>query len=266
MVLRQMFPEVSRLAGYVDFFQVPGEEYFGPATIQDVPSIEYLSKIKPLHIHSIDLSIGSHHGPDKEILQRIAEVTNNMEIVTFSDHLGFSQTDKHWTGMSILNPPLTFESADQMVQNIKKIKEVIGNKPFYIENNSHCIEWPNSTMTEAAYTNYVVKKSGAGILLDIPNMLADARNFDFDPYAFIDSLDKSKVKMLHIAGGDWLDGYKRKEITRGHHMKVEDETWELLKYTLKKCAPDYIILERARNINYDEIISDLTALREIVSV
>jgi len=265
MILRQMFPEVNRLGKHVDFFQVPGEEYFGPATIQDIPSLVFLSKIRPIHIHSIDLSIGSVGGPDKEILDRIYEMSKTIDVVSFSDHIGFSQSDKYWTGMPILNPPLTFESADQMIKNIKAIVGVICSKPFFIENNSHCIDWPNSKLTEAEYTNYVSEKSGAGILLDIPNMLADSRNYNFDPYKFIDSLDQNRVKMLHIAGGDWLDGYKRREITRGHYKKVEKDTWNLLKHTLKNYSPDYIILERARNIDYDEIVSDLTALKEIVT-
>lgn len=264
MVLRQMFSEVKKLSGFVDFFQVPGEEYFGPQTIQDIPSLVSLSKIKPLHIHSIDLSIGSIDGPDFEILEKIDLVSKTIEIVSFSDHIGFSKAGGYWTGMPILNPPLTIESADQMVKNIKTIKKVLGNTPFFIENNSHCIDWPNSNVTEAEYVNYVTRESGAKILLDIPNMLTDSRNYDFDPFQFIDSLNQDSVKMIHVAGGDWLDGYRVGEITRGHHRTVEKDTWNLLSHTLKHCTPDFIILERSRNINYDEIVSDLSVLRNMV--
>jgi uncharacterized protein (UPF0276 family) len=168
--------------------------------------------------------------------------------------------------MAILNPSLTKESADQMIDNIKEIKKTLNNKPFYIENNSHCIDWPNSKMSDAEFMNYVASESGSGLLLDIPNMIADAKNYNFDAKEFISSLDPKLVKMVHITGGDWLDGFREKRIARGHNRKVEKDTWELLEYTVKNLKPEYVVLERIRLVEYKEIEEDLRKLKEIIKI
>jgi len=263
MVLKQMSTELEHLASLVDFFQVPGEEYFGPQTIQDIPSLVRLSKLRPIHIHSIDLSIGSFDGPERDILKSIESVLQKINPVSFSDHIGFSKVNHYWTGMPILNSPLTYESANKTVENIEIIRQTIGDRAFFIENNSRCIDWKKSDLSEAEYINYISEKSGADILLDLPNMLADAKNYNFNPYEFINSLNKEKIKMIHIAGGDWLDGYRENKITRGHYKPVEQETWEVLRYVIDNLSPDFIVLERSRDIVYKEIESDLLMLKKL---
>lgn len=265
MLIRPMHSEIERLKEIVDFFQVPGEDFFGPQAVCDYDKLSIISKTKPLHIHSIDLSLGSADGVNKRILNDISYVANNIPIVTFSDHIGFSKVGEYWTGMPILNLPLNTESINLMSKNILEIRKVIGNKSFYIENNSHCIEWPNSKMKESEFVNSVVVKSDAKILLDIPNMLADSRNYNFDPFGFIDGLISKKVEMVHLAGGDWLDGYSKGKITRGHNKLVEDDTWRLFNYVLKKCDVKYVVLERSRDINYEEIALDISKIRLLLN-
>lgn len=263
MLLKEMFPRINELKDHVDFFQVPAEEYYSRHGIEDLDTLQNISKIKPLHIHSIDLSIGSEDGISENYLNVLNTIHKNVKVVTYSDHIGFSRAGGLWTGMPILNTILTNESIDVIVGNINKVLKVIKGSSFLIENNSHCIKWPGSKIAENKFSNSICRKTESKIILDIPNMLADARNFGFDPKKYIKGLDVDSVSMIHIAGGDWLDGYKENKITRGHFKKVEEEVWDLLQYVFLHHVPRYVTLERSRNINIEEIIDELKKLRTI---
>lgn len=264
MLLKEMIPDLEELEKFIDFVQVPTEEYIGPQTLEDIETLKQLSSKFELHLHSIDLSIGSADGVVDTTINKLYQTMNTVQIKTLSDHLGFSRVADVRTGTPILNLPLTDESIEVVVKNIKRIQSGL-DCPFYVENNSYCMTWPNSAYSDAEFLDKVATRADCGLLLDIPNMLADARNFDFDPYAFIYQLPKERIKMIHIAGGDWLDGLKEGKMTGGHNKMVETDTWKLLEYTLKFTDVEYIVLERSRNIVLKEITDDLSKLREIIS-
>ncbi len=264
MLLRQMVSKVDKLAPLVDFFQLPTDDYIGDQTVEDFELLGSLTKSYPIHLHSLDFSIGSADGVNLKSLESHKSVIREFEIETVSDHIGFSKARGLRTGTPILNPALNDENIQVLSQNVIFLKNELG-KPFFIENNSHCINWPESTYTDAEFISAVASKADCGLLLDLPNMLADARNYNFSPYNFIDGLPSERIQMIHVAGGDWMDGFAEKKITGGHNKMVEQDVWRLLEYVLAKGNVQYIILERSRNIFYSEILQDLKMIKSIIN-
>ncbi len=91
------------------------------------------------------------------------------------------------------------------------------------------------------------------MLLDVNNVFVNSVNHGFDPYAFIDSVDMSRVAYLHVAGH--FDDISSGLLIDTHGRDVCDEVWKLLRYTLtKRIVPP--LLER------DNYVPSLAALSQ----
>jgi uncharacterized protein (UPF0276 family) len=96
--------------------------------------------------------------------------------------------------------------------------------PFLIENNVYFIDVPDQDMTEPEFLNALAARTGCGLLLDLHNLYANARNHRFDPIAWLDQLDLDRVVEIHIAGGSELAGM----YTDSHAGPCPDPVWDLL--------------------------------------
>ncbi|MGB2553814.1 DUF692 family multinuclear iron-containing protein, partial [Campylobacter sp. MOP51] len=79
-------------------------------------------------------------------------------------------------------------------------------------------------MSETEFTNLLMKKSGAKLLLDVNNVYVNSVNHKFDPYKFIDELDLSRLGYIHVAGH--MDDREYKMLVDTHGGDVCDEVWQ----------------------------------------
>ena len=89
-------------------------------------------------------------------------------------------------------------------------------------------------MTEPAFLNELARRTGCGLLLDLHNLYCNARNFGFDPAAFLDELDLEPVVELHVAGGNEVEGFW----TDSHSGPCPEMVWDLVAS----------VIPRARNL------------------
>jgi uncharacterized protein len=115
--------------------------------------------------------------------------------------------------------------------------------PFLLENNVYFTNIPNQTMTEPEFLNAITAEAGCGLLLDLHNLYANARNHGFDTDAFLDQLDLSRVVEIHLAGGNEMDGI----YTDSHYGPCPEEVWAML----RTVAPRALNL-RAVTFEFDE--------------
>ncbi|HTE05245.1 MAG TPA: DUF692 family protein [Planctomycetota bacterium] len=196
-----------------------------------VAALDELAARVPVVAHSIGLSIGSASVFDTGHLDQVARWQRRYGFPWHSDHLAFTRVAEHETeANAAVTLPLTRdeESLELLVARIDAVAARV-DAPFLLENNVSFVAPPGETFTEAGFLNELCRRSDCGLLLDLHNVLVNARAHGFRAEALLDELDLRHVVELHIAGGDELAGF----YTDSHAGPVAPEVWPLLERTLR---------------------------------
>jgi uncharacterized protein (UPF0276 family) len=129
-----------------------------------------------------------------------------------------------------------------VAERVTAIRQIVP-VPFLLENNVYFAQIPEQEMTEPEFLNALTAETGCGLLLDLHNLYANARNHGFDGHAFLDQLDLSRVVEIHLAGGNEMDGI----YTDSHHGACPEEVWAMLRAVSPR-APNL----RAVTFEFDE--------------
>ncbi|MCB0415071.1 MAG: DUF692 domain-containing protein [Bdellovibrionales bacterium] len=192
---------------------------------------EILLKIReryPVALHGVSLSIAGTDSFNPAYLKKLKQLITDVDPLIVSDHLC-------WTGVhgynihDLLPVPYNEELLTHISERIDFIQNYF-QRPWVIENVSSYIQYSHSSMPEEEFLNQLCKKSGCGLLLDINNIYVSAKNHDFDPYTFLNSIDSQFVRQIHLAGftdqGDHLFDT--------HSKPVYPEVWDLYESYIKK--------------------------------
>jgi uncharacterized protein len=220
----------------------------------------------PLTAHGVGLSIGTDVPLDLAYLGRVAAVVDRLKAPAYSEHLAFTRVPGRDLA-NLLPLPKTEAVAESIIAKIKTIRSHVP-VPFLLENVSYLFEWPDSTMSDAAFLNLICREAGAGLLLDIENLYLNASNHGFDPYEFLDALPEGLVREVHMAGGVTVheESVGRTVLADSHSHPVPDGAFELLKHMLLRQNPAVIVLERDDRLDaVDEILDDIVRIRAHVA-
>jgi uncharacterized protein (UPF0276 family) len=208
-----------------------------------VEMLEQLVRTCPVVAHNIGLSLGSADYFDDSYAEHIAEWHARYDFAWHSDHLSFVRmtgTDGHDHNAGLAVPvPYDHEVADMIAARIESVQATVP-VPFLIENNVYFIDVPGQDMTEPEFLNTLARRTGCGLLLDLHNLYANARNHEFDAFAWLEELDLDRVVEIHIAGGSELAGM----YTDSHAGPCPDPVWDLLEMVVPR-AP------RVRGITFE---------------
>ena len=216
----------------------------------------------PLTAHGIGLSIGTDVPLDLAYVDEIAAILDRLKAPAYSEHLAFTRVPERDLG-NLLPVPKTRAVAEQIIAKVRTIQSRI-SVPFLLENITYIFDWPDAELSDAELLSLICAETGAGILLDVENLYLNAANLGFDPYAFLDDLPANTVKEVHVAGGVTLldDLLPRPLFQDTHSHPVPEAALDLLDYTLKRQAPQAIVLERDDRLEaVDEILDDVARLR-----
>lgn len=196
--------------------------------------IDRLSKLHPVVLHGIGLSICSADLFDRGYLEQLARWREKVASPWVSEHLSFSRFGgEHDAGSALaLASPYDEVLLDLVVPRAIETQATLG-VPLLLENNVNYLHYADEDFSEAAFLNRLVAASGCGLLLDLHNLLTNAVNHHFDGRTFIDELDTAAVREVHVAGGDAMLGMH----TDSHAGAVLPEVWALLEYLLPR-APN----------------------------
>jgi uncharacterized protein (UPF0276 family) len=222
-----------------DMFQMDCGSGNSPRYIELESWIEFLDWLvvrRPIIAHNIALSIGTAGLFDIEYVEQIAQWHQRYKFVWHSDHLSFVQvhsTNGHAHNAGLAIPvPYDNEVLEMIAERIMNVQRIVPI-PFIIENNVYYIDIPDQDMTEPEFLNRLTKMTGCGLLLDVHNVYANARNHGFDPINFVDQIELSHVTEVHIAGGNELGGM----YTDSHAGPCPEPVWDLLEYVVPR-APN----------------------------
>jgi len=224
----------------IEVIEVIAEDYFDAARA-DLRALRTLAAQVSIVLHGTSLGLASTVPVAPKRLARLIEASG---AEGWSEHLAFVRGGGIEIG-HLAAPPRTEASIEGACRNIERATRIIGCAPL-VENIATLVAPPASRLDEAEWTRRIVCGAGAGLLLDLHNLYANAVNFGDDPHALLRRLPLEQVAAVHLAGGRWID------VPNGAHRLLDDHlhdvptaVFELLR-DLGSLAPQplTVIIER----------------------
>lgn len=221
----------------IDFLEITPDMFWTNRGPGDTPQYEELEswvevldwivERRPVVAHNIGLSIGNAGNFDLGYVEHIESWRKRYGFPWHSDHLSYAEvtgTDGHTHNAGVALPvPCDRDVLEMMVERVKRVQEIVPI-PFLLENSVYFVLFGDQDMTETQFLNELTEQTGCGLLLDIHNLYANARNHKFDAFEYLKELDLTKVVETHIAGGSEFAGM----YTDSHSGPCPQAVWDLL--------------------------------------
>jgi len=227
----------------IDVIEVIAEDYFD-AGRADLRALRTLAAQVSMVLHGTSLGLASTTLVAPRRLDRLARLVEASDAEGWSEHLAFVRGGGIEIG-HLAAPPRTEASIEGARRNIERASRIIGCTPL-VENIATLVVPPASRLDEAEWTHRIVCGTGAGLLLDLHNLYANAVNFGDDPHTLLRRFPLEQVAAVHLAGGRWIDGPNgARRLLDDHLHDVPPAVFELLR-ELGCLAPQplTVIIER----------------------
>ncbi|MBN0986461.1 DUF692 domain-containing protein [Amphritea pacifica] len=255
----QHFNDVLETRPDVDWFEIISENFM----VAGGKPKYYLHAIRehyPMVMHGVSMSLGSTEPLDKEYLQRLKLLANEVQPRWLSDHLC-------WTGLEGINShdllpmPYTEEAIDHIAGRIMQVQETLGRQ-LLLENVSSYISYTESAMSEWEFYNEVVERADCLMLLDINNIYVSSRNHSFDAQTYLNSINPDRVRQFHLAGHSDYGTH----VIDTHDHDICDPVWELYRQALHRFGAVSTMIERDDNIPpLNQLVEELQIARDIAA-
>ncbi len=261
---------LERMLPLVDYIEVTPETIaeqqgdrlaLSPAVMAELRAIGKAAKIVA---HGVSLSIGSHDGWSPSYFRLLDELLEQVDVAWHSEHLGYTRVDGQHLGI-MLAMAKTREALDLVCRRVDTIQARY-ELPFLLENIVHVIPDAPGDYSEAGFLNALAERTGCGLILDVYNLECDAHNHGFDIPAFLDELDASHVRELHVACGVEDNGF----LLDVHSRVVRQSTLDLAERVVHMAGGRAQVVtyefmpEAIAGLGHDAIVAQLTELRRVL--
>lgn len=225
---------------------------------QRLENLEKLRANYDLAFHGVSLSLAAPEEFDRQYLSELKEFTDRFQPVRVSDHLCWSSTgNHHWH--DLLPFPYTEENLERVIHKVLDWQDFL-KRPLVLENLSAYIRTNLSRMSEYEFLAELCKRTNCEILLDVNNMIVNARNFNIDPYKELEKIDLSRVSQIHLAGFVEGDDF----VIDTHSEPPHPATWELFREIMKKKSDIPFMIEWDADIpDFEEVKKHLDLAQSI---
>jgi uncharacterized protein (UPF0276 family) len=211
----------------VDWVEAVSENFMAPGG-RPIAVLEKVRAEVPVVLHGVSLAIGSVDPLPERYLAELAAIVERIEPALVSDHLCWG-THRGQYLHDLLPLPYTEESLAHVSARVQQVQERLGRQ-LLLENPSSYVAYRDSTMTEWEFLAELTRRSGCGLLLDVNNVYVSARNFGFDPLAYLRGIPAERVGYLHLAG----HSDKGKYLLDSHDHTVPPPVWALYREALRR--------------------------------
>jgi uncharacterized protein (UPF0276 family) len=225
----------------IELIEAIADDYFdSPSRVR---ALKTLAAQSPVVLHGIALGMASMSPVDPKRLGKMARLVEQIRPESWSEHLAFVRAGDIEIG-HLAAPPRTQSTIDATAENLEIARKMVGSLPL-VENIATLIDPPASNLAEPEWLTETVEALGAGLLLDLHNLYANATNFGIDARDFLARLPLDRVHAVHISGGKFIgDGLDRR-ILDDHLHDPPDPVYDLLAELAEKCPNVLtVILER----------------------
>jgi uncharacterized protein len=241
--------EIAAIRPKLGFLEVHAENYMAETAALD--RLLGLRRDYPVSLHGVALSLGSAEELDRVHLGRFKALIDRVEPLLVSEHLAWSAIGGAYLN-DLLPLPYTEESLDLFCRHVEEAQEALGR--LLIENPSSYLRYRHSCIPEAEFLTEVVRRTGCGILCDVNNIYVSARNFGFDPIAYLDALSVEAIGEIHLAGHHAAEDVDI--LIDDHGSRVTEPVWELYAAALRRFGPVPTLIEWDTNLPALEILLD----------
>jgi uncharacterized protein (UPF0276 family) len=254
---RQHYKEVLATQPKVDWFEAISENYMD-AGGSPRHYLEAVRERYPVVLHGVSLSIGSVDPLDRQYLQNLRRLIDDIEPAWVSDHLCWTGVD-HTNLHDLLPLPYTEESLAHVSARVAQVQEFLGRR-ILLENVSSYVSYTVSQMSEWEFLAAVAERADCLILLDINNIYVSACNHGFDPLAYLEGVPPQRVQQFHLAG----HSHNGEHLIDTHDHPIIDPVWRLYAEALRRFGPVSTMIERDDNIPpLAELLAELEQARRI---
>ena len=256
---REIAREILAHADAFDFLEVISDHYLDP-TADETRELERLRARFPLVPHGLNLSVGTAGPFDDDYARAVGRLVARLGAPWWSDHLAMTRAG----GIDIghLAPiPFTREALDVVCTNVRQAQAAVP-VPFVIEHIASPLVQPGAEMTEAAFVSAILERTGAGLLLDLMNVYANAWNHGSDPYAFLGGIPLDRVVYVHVIGGRFEDGV----LVDSHSDRTPDVVWDMLGWVARRATLKGVVIEWDEGFpSFEILIEEAARAREVLA-
>jgi hypothetical protein len=248
----------------VGWFEIHAENYMcagGPAHRQ----LERIRADYPISLHGVGLSIGGERPLDEAHLARLKDLDRRYQPGLFSEHLAWSTHDGIYFN-DLLPVPYTSEALDRVCDHVDRVQEVLGRR-MLLENPSTYVSFETTTMSEIAFLEAVVARTGCGLLLDVNNVYVSATNQGTSPEAYLAAFPVAHVDEIHLGGhAEDEDDTGARMLIDAHDRAVADAVWALYRTTIRRTGAMATLIEWDNDVPAWETLLDQARHADAVMV
>ena len=185
----------------LDLLEIIADDHFR-SSARELRPLRTLATQVPITLHGVSMGLASSEAVAAFRMENMARVVDALRPESWSEHLAFVRAGGIEIG-HLAAPPRTEANSAATVANIERATRIVGAEPL-LENIATLIAPPASTLDEAEWTSAIIGNSGAGLLLDLHNLYANAVNFNIDPVDLLMRMPLTRVRAVHISGGEWI--------------------------------------------------------------
>lgn len=244
--------------GRVAFLEVSPENYMRRGG--DVPGmLERIADRFPILTHGLTMSLGGTDPLDRGYLDALGELLRRHRAPWHTDHLCFSGLDGGLLH-DLLPLPHTRATARRVADRIRRVQDHLG-VPVGVENISYYVHMGREELPEPVFVRDVLEQADCPLLLDVNNVVVNARNFGFEPADWLAQIPLDRVVQLHVAGHERWDEFDMWVDTHG--ASVPDPVHALMGWVIERTGPLPVVLERDTNIPpLEELLAEVARLDE----
>jgi len=234
--------EIAATRPEIGFLEVHAENYMA-----ETPAVDRLLELRrdyPVSVHGVAVSLGSAEELDRSHLARFKALIDRVEPALVSEHLAWSAIGGAYLN-DLLPLPYTEESLHLFCRHVEEAQEELGRR-LLIENPSSYLRYRHSPIPEPEFMTAVVRRTGCGILCDVNNIHVSARNFGFDPVAYLEALPIAAIGEIHLAGHHAANDVDI--LIDDHGSRVAKPVWELYAAALRRFGPVPTLIEWDTNL------------------
>lgn len=211
----------------------------------------------PVLTHGLALSLGGYDPWDRGYLLELGRFLARTGSPWHSEHLCFTTVDGSCLH-DLLPLPFTREAARHAAARARELQARLP-VPLALENITWYAHLGRPEMDEADFLAEVLEGADVGWLLDVNNLYVNARNFGFDPLAFLDRAPLHRVVQMHVAGHRGRGG----RLYDTHGAPVAGPVADLMAEALRRIGRRVpVILERDNDIpTLEDLVEERAALQ-----
>ncbi|WP_167092931.1 multinuclear nonheme iron-dependent oxidase [Massilia frigida] len=163
----------------------------------------------PKLVHGLGFPIGGSVPPEPGQVALFADVVKALDASWASEHLSFSRAsgpDGVFSTGFLLPPLQSAQTVALAAANIRTLSVSLP-VPFAFETGVNYLQPVPGEMSDGAFFGAIAEEADCAILLDLHNLWCNERNGRQSVLAALDDMPLERVCEVHLAGGDYLDGY-----------------------------------------------------------